>query len=554
MPFSQVSQDIIKRSFRNAVFIDDNMVEPYEIDGSNPSFIPSKEIYEAFRKNNCALEIYNYKNYDEWLPWKEYHVKRKDLLILDWILKERDDSYSDSLKILEHSIISENLHFVCLYTDIPEGDIESKVIYRIHAFFSNCDSNKYESIIKKVEYKIEEYGAESEEIKNSLKIILRDLDLSKNDRVKSKELLEKSLKILYDIDTETRRWLLSEIFKEAGENHKKVLINIGYLLNKCIISNTKNYAEIKTISNRSLMINNTVINIFNKTHIKPSELHSEFSSAILSGSNNFMTILGLEIRTLLMESSAFIGKEIDSIDEDAFFYHESKSTSKHEFFEFLKQIWREQSSSFLLKKELKILNLLEDYKKKNGTDERLKSIDWKNTDKHKNLAKLNYHYNILLSKRNDEDFIRFGDIFELYKKGYDYDFYSVDTFLLNITAHCDCIRPEENIKSNFFFVQGLKNSIDSMLKEGDEGYNSFIIHNNDYIAIKWSTKPYNFYIDQQKNHIGDYIPVNVFGSQRYIKYICTLKENYTQRITNQSFAHASRVGIYFTDLKPEKKN
>lgn len=553
MPFTEAGKDIIRQSFRNAVYIDDKAVGAYE-NVDTEEFRKSKVIYDDFRNHDCTLEIYNYKNYEEWVRYKEYHLKRKDLLILDWMLKEHDDTFQDTLRILEHGVNTENLHFICIYTDIPAEDIENKVIYRLNAYFSNCIEKKYNYLVEKIKYKLEDLGLDAEEILNKLKRKLKELSLRKNDGQIIGTLLREILTELYDIDQGMKTWITNDVFNELKVNHRDLLINIGFILNGCLISESVDLNTIKSISGNSIIINNTIIHVFNKNQIKPSELHKEFSSALLSGSNNFMTILGLEIRALLMESSAFIGKEIDSIDEDAFFHHEAESSSRDEFFEFLKQIWKEQSSSFLLKKELRILRLLDDYKKQNGIKERLERIDWNNRIKQKSLAMLNFHYNILLTKRNNIDFIRFGDLFEVYKKGYDYDYHAEGMFLLNITAHCDCIRPEKNIKSNFFFVRGAKHDIEKILKEGDTDFNSFINYNNDYIGIKWIPKPFNVFVDSKNNHIGDYIPVNIFGNQRYLKFLCTIKENYTQRITNESFAHAARVGIYFTGLKSQNNN
>jgi hypothetical protein len=553
MPFNEVAREIIKHSFRSAIFIDDKMVDAYSNENTSPNFNFCKQIYDDFQNNYCSLDIYNFKDYNTWLSKKDFHLKKKDLLIIDWVLKDHDPTFSDSLRIIEQAIKSENLHFICIYTDIPEVEIESKIIYRINAYFNNYDANKYKNLVAKIDSKFEDEGHDVENFKISLKSKSKDLDLYKNDRTLSQKIIKEISDSLITINPVLEKWFKDEILIKTKEPHKDILIKLGYFLNECLVSKDHDGVKIKNISTNSFLIQETAIIIFNKSHINPSDLHAEFSSAILKGRNNFMTILGLEIRTLLMDSSAFIGNEIDSIEEEAFFHHESRASSKEEFFAFLKQIWQEQSSSYLLGKDLKILDLLDDYKAKNNIDKRLAEVNWADGNKQQNLAKLNYHYNILFNKRNSKDFIRFGDLFELHKKGFDYDLHSENTFLLNITAHCDCLRPEEKIKSNFFFVLGKKDNLEAMLKRQDDDFNSYIMHNNIPIVIKWSTKPYSIYVDQKKNHIDESIPIDYFGSIGYLKYLCTIKENYTQRISNQSFAYASRVGIFFTGLKTDKK-
>ena len=549
MPFKKVAQEIIKQSFRTAVFIDDEFPEPYQNFPDSKKFDFCRKMYENFRNNSCSLEIYNYKNFKNWDNIKEYHLKKKDLIILDWVLKVQDPFYNDSLRILENAVYTENLHFVCIYTNTEKTDIPEKIIYRINAYFSNCEVSKYKQFIDKLEKKLEELNVDIDQVKNSLKIKLKELDLEKNKRDHTTQILQDVKDLLDQVDPTIYDFINAEIFQESSSNYKETLIKIGFLLNDCIVGTNELDTSIKNLVDNSMIINNTVIKIFNKRVIDPSELHSNFSSALLDGTNNFMTILGLEIRNLLMESSAFIGKEIDSIDEKAFFHHESRIKPREAFFDFLRLIWKEQSSSFLLQKEPRIFTLLDDYKKINNIDRELKNINWKDGKKQQHLARLNFHYNILLTKRNENDQMRFGDIFEIYKKGSDYDLHPENIFLLNITAQCDCVFPEENINSNFFFVKGNKDSLGKMLKKEDEEYNSYILYNKEIIVLKWITKPFNLNIPLKQNSIGNSIEVDYLGNRGYLKYICTLKENYCQRIANHSFAHASRVGIFFTGLR-----
>ena len=111
--------------------------------------------------------------------------------------------------------------------------------------------------------------------------------------------------------------------------------------------------------------------------------------------------------------------------------------------------------------------------------------------------------------------------------------------------------PEEKLNNNLYFVEGHKNNLKKCLEEGDSGFNSFIKKdkNPEIIPIKWKNKPYTIYISSDQNNINKDIEIEIGRKQYKMKYLCTLKDNYVQRITNKAFSYPLRVGIFFADYK-----
>jgi len=155
------------------------------------------------------------------------------------------------------------------------------------------------------------------------------------------------------------------------------------------------------------------------------------------------------------------------------------------------------------------------------------------------LAKINAFYNILDIKRTKKDTIKFGDIFLR-------DDNVERKFLLCITPHCDCLHPKENIDDMFHFIEGKQILLSDGLGKAEKEFISFIYYENHPISIEWHCRPFSIYIPKSKNHVGGAATkVKIKGAGTKIQYLCTLRENYCQRIANHSFQHPLRVGINF---------
>ena len=351
-----------------------------------------------------------------------------------------------------------------------------------------------------------------------------------------------------DIENALQELGIAPIFNDFIKNNydnsdfDQKLIRFGYELFDSPNSGNLNTIHISQKDKNSIYINNTLIKIRNK--VETPDLYKDFRDSLIDDHNIFFTLFGLEMRNRFRESAAFIGTEISSIDEIALFYHQNQVTPT-EFLELLKNIWKEQASSFLYEKKIKILDVLEDYKTSREVDKRLKNFSAKDANSKESLAKINAFYNTLAIKRMEGDTIKFGDIF---LRDDDVD----RKFLLCITPHCDCLHPE-NVDNMFHFIEGRKIDLnDGLGKKAEREYISFIYYGNDPISIEWRCRPFSIHILESENHIEAAIKAKIKGIDISITYLRTLRENYCQRIANHSFGHPLRVGINFANFAKKK--
>ena len=646
MVFDAAANEIVSNSICTAVCIDNDFDEPYSVVDNieNSNFKIPKNLYESFKEHNCILDFHKYKDLESWELKKNNILKNKDLLILDWYLTDGGLPFKDALEILLDAVKTDSLPFIYLYTDRPELD---EIVLHIYSYLSRNSSanlNKgYESLCSQFEEFSDEEDAK--ELINGMErqfkeCILRPDKIKENKReiysyLKEKLGIEqKEVGIKYDKLVEIGK----SIFNCSGE---EVFKNLGLCLNNGLFRDeTVSDIEIRPIEGEkhTYLINNTLVKISRKITpvdgtgpevVSAEQVYSDFSKTISKRPNNFLALLGLEMRNLYRERCSVIGKDINEINELAFFHHQESFESEEDgaFYEFLSNMWKDEISSFILNQKPVLFSALNDYKDKNEIDRKLNEFRKKSDDVIENLTKLNYYYTILRITHEERRKIRFGDIFCIEKvnlfnwdeitendvckdyliKNFDVEWlsgaelnkideknihfsyedksllfnlnnektkafliingvqtdefivkmedsklnlYKIDiSYLLCITPHCDCLRPSK-INNYFYFVGGKEIKPSQALKKGDTEFISFIKTEKGLYCIEWEKPPFTIYISNINNIINP-IECDLMGQKITLKHLTWQKENYTQRIANESFSHASRVGIDLAKIENE---
>ena len=109
----------------------------------------------------------------------------------------------------------------------------------------------------------------------------------------------------------------------------------------------------------------------------------------------------------------------------------------------------------------------------------------------------------------------------------------------------------------YFFVEGTDISLANGVQKSDGDYISYVETTDKIVTcIDWTNgtgdcKPFSFYIENNLMQ-GEKktLSISYLGTNKEIVYLCTLKENYTQRIANKAFFYPLRVGIDFATFKP----
>ncbi|KQR67487.1 response regulator receiver domain [Pedobacter sp. Leaf176] len=531
---------IIKKSIISSIYIDDNIVEPFtQVTETDADYTLTKGVYESFRKENKTIDFYKFDAGKNWEEDHEYLFKNRDLLVLDWQLIGEGLKQPETLKVLRKAVNTDSLHFISIYTATEVKDF-SQILYFIKAYFNPEYTDASVAEYNKIIAEIESLGHDSSFFKKYIgqfkDIALTGGDLKKENIQELKKLIETDLGDDYKV--------FAKSLKKVHSDTLKACEIFGYILNEVEPIETPTFESefnLEFVSENFLMVNHTIIQITNKSNPEPLQLFQFFTTALQKVCGNLLTLITLETRSLLRESSGFIGKDADSI-KDAVLYHQRDKKSG--FFEFLMSIIKSHTISYFDYKQGRLKSVQDEFW---DTYDREKNVKEKLTELEKSenevelideILKLNLYYNTLHIKRSDGDKLKFGDVFYRKKDG---------SFFLCITAHCDCLEPD-NIKNNFFFITGKKHSSVEMVKMGDDVFCSYLKDNDKVIAVRWNNRPVVLKI--KDNKVLNHILKGLDGKDEDYEliYHSTIKENYTQRMANNSFAHAMRVGIDFGKL------
>ncbi|MCR9249173.1 MAG: response regulator receiver domain [bacterium] len=551
MSFETVAKSIIKETISSAIFIDDHALENFTTkdEGLKDEQERTIALFNDFKKNQCLLHPFKY-NKKGWDDDKMFYLKNKDLLILDWQLE--DEQHDDALKILEEAIDVKSLHFICIYTKEAKDTVKNELnrfyrgrakeeeIAQLRDLISDTDLDDF--------WSIDDNDSSKEKfdtlINNIVNAKLEDVDQEIHSFCKA-----------YGIDKPLKRKIL-----KTGDSK----VDIFYKLRTALLKEQPNFTSFandvfKTSKDDdyTFYINHTIVKIFTKEQIHGDQLYDAFLESFLGEQNIFLSLMGLEMRNRFREKSAFIGKDFDDLSEEAFFFHKLKNDDHpFIFYDFLREILKDQVASYLHESDLKLYGTLEEYYNKVNGNKRqsaFTSSDSKAVDKFINeLFKLNHFYNrVNTDERNEVDFIRFGDIFRITKEEGD------DRFFLCVTPHCDCLDPKK-IDNQYWFIEGVRvnDSSQSRLKvlDNTDGlFISFVEIEGVIDAIYWENsshecKPKTFYVENNQVKDG-IVGVSFNNKAEQFHLIESLKENYAQRLANRAFGYPLRVGIDFAKKK-----
>ncbi len=566
MSYEEKAFEIIKKSIKSAIFIDEKALEFYSEEKFHDTIIEhslSLGLHKAFKKEGVSLAVHKFE--EENLKnekLKRYLFKDRDLVLLDWELDtDVNIGLSYSLKLLSEIVNANHINFCCIYSSSAKFN---QIFNHLLSYFSGIskeDQERTKSVFEGI--------VELVEIGNSFKYD----DLKSYDDV-----LIKFEEIGLDIS------IINEHFQNENVNNsiRDLLLTFSDYAKS---DNLEHVPNIISYEKDSLVINNTIIFILEKrieTDINTDEILNRIRDVFISTENNFVQLLGLEMQTVFNNEGSFINENLLNVSKETVFAHRNylKTTNKTDipFNSLIKNVLIEHSTLKLRSAQLSILE---------ETFLDIESAKQTNEPTENDIASLNTFYNsVQFKKLNNVDFpnINFGDVF----------FDGQKYYYLCITALCDCLRPEK-IKQNYYFVRGEPIDVSLANSLGDS---AFISYFSEILAVTWVTlestkskKPVNnkeLSIEQKQiNNLKAenealrqfkfkpvYIePINFNvknprildgkihvrrvestteviddnGTIKFIdfEYVSSLRPNYTQRIANHSFTHPVRVGVDF---------
>ncbi len=560
--FDSVARDIVKKSISSAICVDNVFVEPYSEVTDNQDEETPRKLYESFRKQDCTLDVYRYVDMSKWEEDRDYVLRNRDLLILDWELVG-DPPFKDALRILGEAVRLQSLPFVVIYTwQIDTSLVEFNILSYFGPPFKSVSDRKTEfdgfCEIVDDETDVDDAARLFEDIFEEC----REFVLRPSARAEIRENLIALIRERYGDGN------LGDIMRgvvEAGKDafgvqtFEDLVEVIAFHFGNAMVNERRESLDVTPVTGvkHAFIVGNTMIVIMVKPKasdpdgvatISPEEVYTKLARSVFQRPRNFLTLLALEMKSLYRDNVGVIGSELYDIHEVAFFHHQQNLESADDFYDFLRNCWKNQLSAFNMLQNPQLFSVLEEYKDKENYGDVIEKWKAENREGLVNeLTKLNYQFSFLQVDRKKGDRLRFGDLLTLSR---DSEGQETLGFVLCVTPHCDCLHPK-NISHKFHFVLGTETSLDEGLANAEQGLYSFLVLEGCPVCICWNKKPFTLHIPDDKNNISKPIHVLYHREDHYLQHIACQKENYTLRIAYEAFSHASRMGIELARLNLE---
>ncbi|TPD67306.1 response regulator receiver domain [Flavobacterium microcysteis] len=543
MTFEERADAILKDAIKSAIYIDDKAKAFYQ-NVSIPENLTEEELsqnlYKNFKENGISLEVYKFNiGSENELTELQFITNNRDFVILDWKLAGESGELL-SLKLLKEVVRAKHINFCSIYTSDNNLD---DVLFNLISFFSNKTRDYYEKVKEEIE--LEEYPPSLNDIFHQVNINRSNLTEVKRLRgeiyKQDKEIINKLIEITGEKD-QTCAIIKSSISLLSTHKSETALCCPSYI----------NYKS------KIIVINDTIITILNKTENKANVLLENFKNHIINDVESYNQLLGIELYNHLFRTSAITNDSIMSFSKDALIHHRRKLKKEkigHFFKSFIDEILLEKISMSLRDRQSLLLDdqLLDEFESR---------IEKEYTDLGA-LHKMNVFYNSFYLDKIGQT-INFGDVFLMEENE---NHKERPKYLICLTALCDCLRPHDKIKSNYYFAEGKPININKALDLGETAFISYLPND---ITIIWSDiaqdenqqkyspiyiKPIQYKVFEKINKIDENSQINVHyldkeGNTKSEKltYLGTIRPNYTQRIANHAFSYPIRVGVDFVKL------
>jgi hypothetical protein len=536
--FDEVAKQIIKKSFRSAICIDNEYASAYSLT-ENLNIDEPRALYNSFREEGyCDLDVFEFSSFET--SWKPHMGENKDLLILDWEL-DAGEQYISTLQILDEVIRAKKIPFVVIYTNTEYIDQVANVIVSKFNPVTKEQLEAFKAIFNsKMLIVSEEDSIDFDDLLNESGLFFEYINFHSkrlDAEVNILEWIRKCYKIKTAVNAAAIKSKISSFIKEifgVSSTGRELEFFSFLILRDEVVSGNFGIKRIKIERPAYFVDNSTTIIVFPKKDkdggITPEKLFSEFAQTIISDPHNFISLLSLEFKDNIKENFSRIGVKFSHLNERAFLYHMGNYQTdgvfnKGTIYDFILRGWIYELFQQKIGEKSLALNFI---------GKRYAELNIANVPEDAELYNELVRYSAYIStsdlSEKENKKLWFGDIFKNDK----------DEYFLCITPHCDCSIPSK-IKNNYYFIKGaIKTNVKHALSTAEQGYESFIVDDIKSICLEWKRKPFTSYIE---NPILGKIILRYANVEKALQYVTSLKENYTQRISNEAFAYGYRVGI-----------
>lgn len=535
---------IIRNAFSTALLIDDEYGNPFE--ETKKELTNSRLMYKSFKEiGHCLLDIYSYNTFDEFSKIKENLFSNHELLILDWELQSRAmDPSLDTLRIISHVVQNTGIRFVIIYTNV--SNIQG-ILYKLITNYSNSpfDESKIKAlkdIVKDiideeldVEIDVDKFLEDSEEIKGYL--------LDNQGRTKRVDNFKISLSTQFGSEYGKFCKSFNEKAKALGFDRKTdiplVIYSLDYFINVSDRNTDLPRLEVKPINMESLLLNNTVVTVIKKQNadcgVSPEGLYNKIVETLCNIPNHASLLFSLKLRTSLYNELGKIGRSIGVIDEGALLRQAKRYSDENDLSNYISTCTS---------------CIVEDIIHKDVEAHDYKELFANISEDCSDISFI--QLNRLLTFTSKEDMfsgmhlLNQGDVFCL-----DKSIAKNMKYIICISAVCDCAHTEDKPAFYHSFAIGSETSSKEALEGAETDMYTFV---DDNTPVKWSK--YFLTINMKENiHFDISKPITIyFGKDdvRTMQYVGNVKRLYAQRIANNVFTHATRIGVDLPHIEKEE--
>lgn len=539
MTLKDAKDTIIQQSINSAIYIDDEVSEPYS--GEDAEVIKNaRDMYQSFRKEGlCDLDIYKFTSLDDFNDNREWLLNHKNLLILDWELRQNAQvKFEDTLGILDEIIRAKSARFVVVYT--RAGDT-SFVISQIKYAFSSIkrSSENYANFLADLEAEL--VDAECELSLDEIKKKVIDI-LTKNifeEKERNKELCA------YIRDNNIEKGIFDSLATKYGFTDYKELLLWAEIEELSEYKKEYSLSECEVLDDSTINVGDVIVYVIKNTNgpegVAPEHLYNCIKDKIAKVKNFRSLLLSLYFRNVLLNQASTIGRGLENIDDSVLQYFASKYRENKKqnipenipaLYSFVQECIMEEISTLLSNKS-------DDYLTPLLWDEK-EHKDYKDIDG----VKLNSFLSFIPEERlrSQKRQISTGDVFEVLTEGV------TSGYLMCVTQGCDCVRPDK-IEFNYAFSLGTSTTGKSALEGAEKRYYTYMPDGS--LCIEWDRKFYTIHLENKEQRIFNTQELIVIDAITSLRYLGTQKDHYAQRVINNVFSTAMRMGA---DLVTREKN
>ncbi len=511
--------EVITESIHSIICIDDHYVDAYDniesIKKNEKDYRESQEMYKALSENTgCQASMVRFDENKDISTL----LRNQDLLILDWRLDDHADRPEKTLEILKHAVLAD-IPYVCIYTKDPITDIFPLCAY----FFSGVTNEELQHMSEGV-------GALSKD----------KMDLLKSDDIylpsDIEDVLVEQLKSEFEelgIDCSEKR----EIYKAY------LTLRVNKVDEKYLVSGSKTHiCDNYSVEKGVLCVKDTVILFMQKDQINAKQVLRKIAEAVKEVvENTVVNIIWLNYSNQFKQALRKRNSFLQDVKPEAFAYCVKKlSNSESDLELFVRELYRQELDDLVMAHNIDFPIELK--------SALFSKIDKTNrSDLYEQLITINSRIMLNHFLSQIEHNLQLGDMFYCENEG-------KKEYWLCITALCDCTRPTINIDNDYLFVRGYlltdEKDIKRAVKEAESKWDSYVEVDDKVVIIRWA-KPIKSLCVENVVVVGNGSIEGKFRDRAItLKYIGTLKEKYVQRIVNNTFSNAERVGVTLANTRP----